>query len=97
MTKKNFYDIIREPILSEKSNFMEALGKYCFIVDKKTDKRIAKRAIESIFNVSISNINILNVKKKEKVFKGIKGYKPGFKKIIVTVKGRKKIEFLKGI
>ena len=91
------YDIIKMPLLTEKSNSLESLGKYVFIVSSDSNKIQIKKAVEHIFNVEVKNVNIINIQGKTKVFKGKKGKRVSFKKAIVTTKDMKKIEFSKGV
>jgi large subunit ribosomal protein L23 len=98
MKKFALYDIIRKPLLSEKSNLLEKNNKqYAFIVSSDASKNHIKRAVETIFGISVLSVNTLNVQGKKKVFKGRKGQQASYKKAIVTTKDKKKIEFLKGI
>ena len=55
------YDIIKMPLLTEKSNSLESLGKYVFIVSSDSNKIQIKKAIEHIFNVEVKNVNIINI------------------------------------
>ena len=93
----NVYDIIKKPVLTEKSSSLESLGKYVFIVSPESNKAQIKKAIEQIFKVEVRGVNIINIYGKTKVFKGRKGKRPGFKKAIITTKDMKKIEFSKGV
>jgi len=95
--KLNVYDIIKKPLLTEKSNSLETLGKYVFIVSPESNKAQIKKAIEQIFKVEVKGVNIINIHAKTKVFKGRKGKRSGFKKAIITTKDMKKIEFSKGV
>lgn len=97
MKPDRIYDIIKKPLLTEKSNKIEPLGKYIFIVSRDSNKGQIKKATEQIFDVKVKHVNIINTRAKSKIFKGRKGTRPGFKKAIVTIKGAKKIEFSKGI
>lgn len=95
--KLNVYDVIKRPLLTEKSNSLEALGKYVFVVDPDSNKVQIKRAIKQIFNVEVKQVNIINIHGKTKIFKGKKGKRSSFKKAIITTKYMKKIEFSKGV
>lgn len=95
--KLNLYDVIKKPLLTEKSNSLEALGKYVFIVSPESNKAQIKKAIEQIFNVEVKGVNIINIHGKTKIFKGRKGKRSGFKKAVITTKDMKKIEFSKGV
>ena len=92
------YDILRKPVLTEKSNaFADKQGKYVFVVDTASNKVQVRKAVEKIFNVTVKSVNIVSVPAKIKYFKGRKGKRKGYKKAIVTTEGMQKIEFSKGI
>ena len=97
MNKVDWYDIIKRPLLTEKSNSFENLGKYVFIVNSKSNKLQVKKAVEQVFNVKVTKVNVINMDGKAKIFKGRKGKRSSYKKAIITTKDKKKIEFAKGI
>ncbi len=80
------WSVIKRRVISEKAFADQEMGKYVFVVDKKANKPEIKKAVESIFDVHVKSINILNTKGKIKVFKGVKGRKPSLKKAVVTLK-----------
>ena len=53
----NAYDIIRKPVLTEKTFNDIANKKYAFIVDKNANKTEIKLAIEEIFGVMVDKVN----------------------------------------
>ena len=58
---KNPYDIIKNPLTTEKAvRLMESENKLLFRVDKKTKKEEIKQAIEKIFNVKVVKVNTLH-------------------------------------
>lgn len=79
------WDILQGRVVSEKALMMQELGKYEFYVYKDSAKSEVKKVIESIFNVKVKDVNIVQLKGKIKVFKGIKGKKNSRKKAIVTL------------
>ena len=97
MNNIDLYDIIKKPLLTEKSNSIENLGKYVFIVDSQSNKLQIRKAIKKIFNVEVIKVNIINMDGKVKIFKGRKGRRSSYKKAIITTKDKKKIEFSKGV
>ena len=62
----NNYDIIIEPILSEKSTVGIAEKKYTFKVAKSATKTDVKRAVEAVFGVKVAKVNTINVNGKKK-------------------------------
>ncbi len=80
------WGIIKGRAISEKAFMAQEEGKYVFIVDKKANKPEIKKAVEEIFGVHVEKVNVLNLKGKVKVFRGIKGKRPDVKKAVVTLK-----------
>nr|YP_010199026.1 ribosomal protein L23 [Hydropuntia urvillei]UAD88475.1 ribosomal protein L23 [Hydropuntia urvillei] len=83
--EKNLLDIIKYPILTDKTTQMIEENKYHFAVRNKANKIDIKQAIEKLFNVKVKKINTLNVKpKKKRIGKKI-GYKKKYKKAIIKL------------
>ena len=81
----NKYDLIRNPIITEKSTFLGEFGKYIFEVARNAEKASIKKAVEEIFAVKVKAVNVLNQKGKEKRFKGVTGRRSDVKKAMVTL------------
>jgi len=94
---KTAHDIIIKPIITEDS--MERLqnGKYTFKVAKDANKVEIAKAVEEIFDVKVANVNTMTVKGKEKRMGRYTGFRPDWKKAIVTLEGDKTIEFFDGM
>mgnify|MGYP002676434379 CR=1 FL=1 len=90
-------DIILKPIITEDS--MERLenGKYTFKVAKDATKVEIAKAVETLFDVKVAKVNTISVKGKAKRMGRFVGYRPNWKKAIVTVEGDKTIEFCDGM
>ena len=78
-------NIIKKPIMTEKSTNLNQYNQYSFIVDEKSNSNEIKQAIEHIFKVKVIKINSSITKGKPKTFKGNFGYKKNYKKAIVTL------------
>ncbi|GAB4163456.1 MAG: 50S ribosomal protein L23 [Rickettsiaceae bacterium] len=96
MTKVK-YDLIRRPIVTEKSTILGEQGKYVFEVAPAANKALVKKAIEEIFNVRVKAVNVLNQKGKVKRFRGIIGRRSDIKKAIVTLEKDYTIDLAGGI
>ncbi len=83
--------IIKKPLISEKSFSASSNGKFSFIGNFKTDKIEAKDYIENVFKVKVEKINSLSIKGKVKRVKGKLGTRNNVKKFIVTLKKGQKI------
>ena len=87
-------DIILRPILTEKSYAELATKKYVFEVAKKANKTEIKLAVEELFDVKVDYVNTVNCRGKLKRMGRNEGYRPDWKKAIVTVtEDSKTIEF----
>ncbi|MGI6327523.1 MAG: 50S ribosomal protein L23 [Dethiobacteria bacterium] len=82
---KNPRDIILKPLITEKSTAQMEEKKYSFVVDKKANKIQIKNAVEEIFDVKVRDVNTLSVKGKPRRMGVHRGYRPGWKKAIVTL------------
>lgn len=59
-------DIIKRPVLTEKTYLAMQDNKYTFDVDTRANKTQVKMAIEEIFGVKVESVNIINVRAKKK-------------------------------
>ena len=82
----NYRDIIKAPIITEKSSTLAQNNTYVFSVDVKANKTQIKEAIEKVFNVSVENVNTVNVKPKKKRVGRYAGKTNRVKKAIVKLK-----------
>ena len=87
-------DIILRPVVSEKSYALLDEGVYTFVVDPSANKTEIRQAIESIFNVRVTNVNTLNRKGKRKRNRkqATFGTRPDTKRAIVTLAGEDRID-----
>ncbi|SDA09747.1 large subunit ribosomal protein L23 [Ruminococcus sp. YE71] len=90
-------DIILKPIITEDSISRLADGKYTFKVAKNATKVEIAKAVEKLFDVEVAKVNTISVKGKEKRMGRYAGFRPDWKKAIVTLKGDKTIEFFDGM
>lgn len=91
---KNPRDIIRRPVITEKTSDFMAENKYVFEVDKRSNKTEIKLAIENIFGVKVKKVNVVTMPAKPKSYGRYNGYKSAWKKAIVTLsEDSKTIEF----
>ena len=64
------YDILRRPIVSEKAVKLSEAGLVAFEIDPRATKQDVARAVQAIYNVKPSKVNIVVVKGKVKQFRG---------------------------
>ena len=90
--------ILREFRVTEKAaNLAANLNQYTFEVNPRANRKEVARAVEKVFNVSVTKVNILNRKPKAKTDRargGRPGTKGGLKKAIVSLKEGDKIELV---
>lgn len=91
-------DIIKRPVITERTaDYMNEL-KYVFEVDIRANKTEIKKAVEAIFNVKVSNVNTLRVPAKPKRYGRHFGYTPEWKKAFVTLTpDSKPLEFFESV
>ena len=85
MKDTKYLEIIKAPVITEKTQNAQAMGKYTFKVDSKANKIEIKEAIEKLFNVKVTSIRTLNVKPKKRRVGRYTGLTNRYKKAIVTL------------
>ncbi len=94
----NIYDIIIEPIQSEKSYDGIPMKKYTFKVVKSATKSQIKAAVEKAFGVDVAKVNTANYDGKLKRMGRNEGRRSAYKKAIVTLTADSKaIEFFESL
>lgn len=94
----NAYDIVRKPVITEKSMNEMADKKYTFIVDVNANKTEIKKAIEEVFKVKVEKVNTVRVLGKMKRQGRFEGRRPSYKKAIIKLTAESKgIEFFEGL
>ncbi|MFA5007359.1 MAG: 50S ribosomal protein L23 [Candidatus Izemoplasmatales bacterium] len=89
------YQIVKRPIVTEKSTKLSEKNKYTFEVDKNANKIEIKNAIEELFNVKVVAVNVINEIAKAKRVGTHSGFKPAVSKAIVTLAEGSKIDVYK--
>ena len=86
-------DIIKRPVITERSADLMSENKYTFDVDVRANKTQVKHAIEEIFDVKVDSVNIMNIKAKAKRVGRYNGFTNKRRKAIVTLKDGSSIDF----
>ncbi|MBO9597637.1 MAG: 50S ribosomal protein L23 [Cohnella sp.] len=95
---KNPRDIIKRPVITERTSDLMAIKKYAFEVDKRANKTEIKQAIEQIFKVKVTGVNTMNMPAKPKRYGRHEGYTSEWKKAIVTLSPEsKELEFFESV
>ena len=88
--------VIIEPVVSEKSYALMADGKYTFRVDDRAHKTQVARAVEEIFEVTVTEVRTMQVRSKPKRRGLHSGRTRGWKKAIVKLAPGDRIELFEG-
>tara|TARA_B100001123_G_C14380274_1_gene658511 strand:- start:218 stop:511 length:294 start_codon:yes stop_codon:yes gene_type:complete len=97
MKKLHLYDKILFPLVTEKSTNLSEQNKISFKVPFSANKKNLKTNIEKIFKVNVTKINIINKQSRNKLSRGRKIKKSGFKKAIITLKKGQSIDLTTGV
>ena len=77
--------IVKYPIITDKATRLLENNQYSFVVDRYSDKTTIKAAIEYLFTVKVVKINTCRLPRKKKRVGKYLGWKPQYKKAIVTL------------
>lgn len=89
---QNYRDIIKGPIMTEKSNDLAQKNIVTLSVDPKANKIQIKQAVEKVFNVKVESVNTVTVRPRKKRVGKYTGYTSKVKKAIVKLKDGSSIE-----
>jgi large subunit ribosomal protein L23 len=89
-------EILIRPVVSEKSYEQIQRNRYTFRVHKDAHKTQIRQAVEELFDVHVTRVNVIKMKPKPKRRGLIKGERPGWKKAVVELKAGDKIEIFEG-
>ena len=90
--KSNYRDVIKAPIITEKSSALAQNNVITFSVDVNANKTQIKQAVEKIFDVKVESVNTVNVKPKKKRVGRYVGKTNRVKKAIVKLAEGSSIE-----
>ena len=86
-------EIIKAPVITEKTNNLSSNNVYVFKVDRKANKTEIKQVIESKWNVKVESVHTTNTKAKRRRVGKYTGYTTPYKKAYVKLKEGSTIEF----
>ncbi len=90
------FDVIRKPVITEKSTLQGEQNKITFKVLKSADKPTIKAAVEAAFGVEVKSVNTIVQNGKTKRFRGRAGVRSDYKKAIITLKDGQNLDVLGG-
>jgi large subunit ribosomal protein L23 len=94
----NVHDVIRRPLVTEKSNIgREGANLVTFAVDPRANKHEIKRAVEALFAVTVLDVRTMRMPRKTRRVGRFVGRKPEWKKALVVLAEGQTIEFFEGV
>ncbi|MBV9834156.1 MAG: 50S ribosomal protein L23 [Alphaproteobacteria bacterium] len=97
MSRARMYEVIRAPLVTEKSTHQSEHSQISFKVSLDATKPEIKQAIEGLFKVKVKAVNTLRVEGKNKVFRGMRGRRSDWKKAIISLVEGEKIDLTTGL
>jgi large subunit ribosomal protein L23 len=96
-SKERMYDIVRRPLITEKSTSVSEHNQVIFEVLLDATKPEIKAAVEGLFGVKVKAVNTLRQQGKVKLFRGRKGKRSDTKKAMVTLEEGQSLDITTGI
>lgn len=93
----HLYEVLRRPLITEKSTGLKAQNKYAFEVASEANKHQIKQAVEKAFNVKVTAVNVITASGKTRRVGRREVMTPSWKKAIVTLKPGDKLEIFEGV
>lgn len=95
----NVYQVLKRPILTEKSDFQRDDNQYVFEVARQANKLQIKEAVETIFDVRVTAVNTMTMKpKKRRLGRKLITTRPAWKRAVVTLAPGERIQdFFEGV
>ncbi len=97
ISKARMYEIVRSPVITEKSTLLSEFNQVSFRVSMDARKPEIKAAVEGLFKVKVVSVNTLRQKGKAKRFKGYLGKRTDTKKAVVTLVEGQSIDVTTGV
>ena len=91
------HQILVRPIVTEKNTSLNEVGKYCFEVLLNANKIEIKRAVEEVFSVHVTGVNIIKVPGKMRRMGKTSGMTRTWKKAVVTLAAGERIDLFQGV
>jgi large subunit ribosomal protein L23 len=91
------YEVIRRPLVTEKGTSLQTIGKFAFEVAGGANKVQIKQAVEKGFKVTVTAVNVMTVRGREKRVGRKQVVASPWKKAVVTLKAGDKIQIFEGV
>ncbi len=93
----HLYEVLRRPLLTEKTTSLQAENKYAFEVAGAANKHQVQQAVEKAFKVRVTGVNVMTVPGKKRRVGRRQVLTQSWKKAIVTLRPGDKIGFFEGV
>jgi len=95
------YDVLRRPLVTEKTSYQSGrLNQYSFIVSDSATRKLVKDAVETLYDVKVERVNIINTSAKRGRrlrSRRLLIRKAGFKKAIITLAEGQTLQIFEGV
>ena len=94
------HDVLRRPLITEKSNYLSGQNQYAFEVAPDATKTLVKDAVETLFDVNVLRVNVINLPAKRTRrwrSRRVMVRRSEYKKAIVTLKEGDSIDVFEGV
>ncbi|MEM7198752.1 MAG: 50S ribosomal protein L23 [Planctomycetota bacterium] len=90
-----YYELIRRPLVTEKSTVLQDIrNQYTFEVARTANKSEVRKAVETLFEVKVVKVRVINMPGKFRRFLGRPGRTSPWKKAVVTLREGDRIEIV---
>lgn len=90
-----YYDLVRKPVITEKTTVLQDIrNQYAFEVRSGATKPEIKKAIETLFEVKVEKVNIMNLPGKYRRIMGRPGRTPDWRKALVKLRAGDSIDIV---
>jgi large subunit ribosomal protein L23 len=93
----HLYEVLRRPLITEKSTVLQAQNKYAFEIADSANKPQVKQAIENAFKVKVTGVNVITMPGKTRRVGRRQIQTRPWKKAVITLQPGDKIEFFEGV
>ncbi len=94
MNQARIMQVLRMPHVSEKATLLAEQGQYVFKIAPDANKLEVKKAVETLFEVEVQAVRVVNIKGKQKNFGQRKGVRKGVRKAYVRLKEGQSIDLM---
>jgi large subunit ribosomal protein L23 len=96
MSAIDIHDVLVRPLITEKNTMLMNLSKYCFEVNRVANKLQIKEAVQTLFSVEVSAVNVSTVPGRMRRVGKSRGMTSPWRKAVVTLKPGQRIEIFEG-